>query len=353
MSDGFVEDDGFEEDGFTEDASPHEILAQSKAKLAQEARGGLNLGATLTGAAHGIASGTGPLSRLVKSTIVRPEALAQNKQDFAEAQKAHPASAEVGDFVGGGFTPEAAVAGEAIGGGLGIAGRALKRTLGKMISRAETKAGEKAAEEVAEKVASARGQYGAEVQKGSRQVENLMRLEPAMTSEQQALYAQLEAAGIVPGLQQQVAGSTLERLPGQASTIAERKAALDALTADVPQAVASRKAELLTPQPRADARSLLKSYAEPLLWAAGTQQLSNALGANPTTQTVLTGAAGIIGGRTRAGKAIKTRLTRPGNQKAMGEFGLRRLEGPTARVLKRTLSRGVPASVEQGREDEE
>jgi hypothetical protein len=67
----------------------------------------------------------------------------------------------------------------------------------------------------------------------------------------------------------------------------------------------------------------------------------------------LTGAAGIIGGRTRAGKAIKTRLTRPGNQKAMGEFGLRRLEGPTARVLKKTLSRGVPASVEQAREDEE
>ncbi len=246
----------------------------------------------------------------------------------------------------------------ALGGALGVAGHGAGALLGKgaawaankgreLVRTGAARAGAQAAKEVAEEIASATGKLGGEVQKGSRQVENLMRLEASMTPQQRALYDALVKQGIVPDLQQSVAQSTLAALPGQAGTIAARQAELAALQSAAPQAAAQRTARLLTPQAGADIKSFAKAYAEPVAWAVGGQQLGSALGLDPGEQAALAGAAGLVGGRTRAGKALWNRLSRPAHQVAIG----RALEGagqrgatPLAEALRRALAAGAPAA---------
>jgi hypothetical protein len=191
-----------------------------------------------------------------------------------------------------------------VGAGLSWVGKKAAEKMG----LATAKAGSQAAQEIADQIASARGELGSEVQKGSRYVENLMRLREAMTPEQLALYSELEAKGIVPNLQQTVAQSTLERLPDQAATIAAKKAALTTLTENASTAAEQRAQELLKPQFAKDAASFAKSYAEPVLATAAGHALAGPVGGE---------AAGLIFARTRAGKAIATRLGRPGNQYAL------------------------------------
>jgi len=126
-----------------------------------------------------------------------------------------------------------------------------------------------------------------------------------------------------------VAGRAAAVAPGAA---AEREAAAviaEQARQGLPQAIQSRAEELLTPQARADAASFLKAYAEPAVWALGAQQAASALGMDPGTQAILAGAAGMIGGRTRAGKALANRLTRPAHQVAVGN-ALRRIGAPPA-----------------------
>lgn len=245
------------------------------------------------------------------------------------------------------------LAGHGAGQVVGKVGSAALRKGGDLIRSGTARAGAQAAKEVSEEIASAAGKLGGEVQKGSRQVENLMRLEGSMTPQQRALYQQLEAAGIVPNLQQSVAGSTLEALPSQAATIGARKAELAALQAAAPQTAAARTSRLLTPQVKADTKSFLKSYAEPVAWAVGAQQLGDALGLDPAQQGIFAGAAGMVGGRTRAGKALMTRLRRPAHEAATGRL-LQRLGSapstPAGQALLRALQRsataaGVPALV--------
>lgn len=218
----------------------------------------------------------------------------------------------------------------ALGGALGVAGYGAGKVLGKAADAVRrsgadraglgaARAGTQAAGEVAEQIGSARGELGAEVQKGSRYVENLMRLRESMTPEQQALYSQLEASGVVPGLQQAVAQSTLERLPSQAATIAGKQGALDALTKAAPDLARERTQQLLTPQVGADAKSFLKSYAEPLVAAYLANKAAEAAGGDMEARGMAAGAAGLIFGRTRAGKALMTRLTRPAHQFAIGK----------------------------------
>jgi hypothetical protein len=146
-----------------------------------------------------------------------------------------------------------------------------------------------------------------------------MRLEAAMTPEQRALYAQLEQQGIVPSLQQSVAQSTLESLPTQASTIAARKAELAALQQAAPQAAASRTAELLKPQARNDLWTLFRQYGEGPLGAAIGAYVGNEVFDSPVAGAGFGMLGGLYTGRTRMGKAIHTRLTRPAHQKAIGE----------------------------------
>lgn len=145
----------------------------------------------------------------------------------------------------------------ALGGGLGLLGNAAGRLLGAATSKvartargiadaARARAGVQAAEEAAGVVQSAAGKLGGEMQKGSRQVENLMRLRESMTPQQAAIYDELVKRGIVPELQQSVAQSTLETLPEQAATIAARKAELAAAQQAAPAAAASRATDLLS-----------------------------------------------------------------------------------------------------------
>jgi hypothetical protein len=209
---------------------------------------------------------------------------------------------------------------------------------------ARARAGVQASTEVAEQVQSAAGQLGAETQKGSRYIENLMRLKESMTPEQRALYESMEASGVVPGLQRSVAGGTLAAVPDQAATIAAKKAALDAAQSGAPDAVKQRTADLLTSKIPDDVKSFLKSYAEPVAWAYGGHKVAEALGADPEKQGMAAAVAGLIGGRTRAGKALMTRVNRPANQLAFAESLKRAAENgsPLAQAL---LQRAVPAGV--------
>lgn len=226
---------------------------------------------------------------------------------------------------------------------LGKGASALGRAASNRLGLASARAGAQAAGEVAEQTASAAGKLGAETQKGSRYVENLMRLEQSMTPQQKALYQQLQASGVVPSLQQSVAQGTLEALPSQAGTIAARQAELAALQRSAPQAVAGRTAELLKPTVKADTLSYLKSYAEPVAWAVGAQQAADAAGLDPGQQGALATAAGILGGRTRAGKALWNRINRPGNQTsiASGQDALARLLA----AMQRPVASAAPAAL--------
>jgi hypothetical protein len=244
----------------------------------------------------------------------------------------------------------------ALGGALGLAGHGAGSLLGGAASKVQGAAGRllgkahgralgQATQEVDEALASARGQLGAETQKGSRYVENLLRFEAAgtLTPAQQAELATLRQAGVVDDLAQSVAQGTLEALPTQAGTIAAKRAALTTATQAAPQTVATRAGELLKPTAKVDTRTFLKSYAEPVIWAIGGQQVGNALGLDPGQQGALATAAGVIGGRTRAGKALYNRLTKPGNQAALARAMER--TGQRIGALQRPATAGVPAAL--------
>lgn len=275
-------------------------------------------------------------------------------------------SAGQGALQGAGYsdaTTAAGIAGDsALGAGLGTAGYAVGQGLGRaaswltrkgasLVARGTQRAADQAEKEVAEQLASAAGKTGAEVQKGSRFVENLMRLEESMTPEQRAVYAQLQAAGVIPGLQRAVAQSTLDSLPSQAGAIAARKAELAALQQAAPEAISSRANELLTPQVKADTKSFLKSYAEPLIWAYAGNKAAELAGADPEQRMAAAGVAGLVGGRTRAGKALWNRLSRPAHQVALGramESAGEAGQGTGAQLLRALFTRGLPAAATAG-----
>lgn len=186
--------------------------------------------------------------------------------------------------------------GEGASGAIRGVGNLAKSKAAAAAGRAATQAEQEATGELQSVV----GQYAGEAQKGHRLIENIDRLAPKMTPEQQAALAELERTGVLQHLREQLAGHALEAAPTQAATIAERRATMEAAQHALPQAIASRTEELSQPQFLKDAASLAKSYAEPLIAEA-------ALGPG----------AGIVMGRTRAGKAIMTRVMRPGNQIAL------------------------------------
>lgn len=127
------------------------------------------------------------------------------------AKAALPLAAGQGALQGAGYSNADTAGGlardSALGAGVGVAGYGLGQTLGAvgrkvagsargLAVRAEAKAADKAAKEVAEQIASAKGALGGEVQKGSRLLENLTRLEPDMSAEQ---LAALDAMKSAPG----------------------------------------------------------------------------------------------------------------------------------------------------------
>lgn len=247
----------------------------------------------------------------------------------------------------------------ALGGALGLAGYGAGAVVGKARSSlaaagarragaARDRAGSQAADEVAEQIASARGQLGAETQKGSRYVENLMRLEPAMTPEQRAVYAALNADGTVPGLQRSVAQGTLASLPEQAATIGAKKAAYQGAVEGADSAVENRTADLLTPQVGADAKSFFKRYGEPVVAATLGYKAADLAGMDPESKAAAATTAGLLFGRTRAGKALWDRVNRPAHQYALGKGIENAAQGPAAILGQRALAAGVPAAMTPG-----
>jgi hypothetical protein len=308
---------------------------------AEKANPGTYLAGQLTGA---VAAPGGSLGAGAKGARALVAPVAQGAAAGLGYSDADLTRGEVGD----------ALTDVATGGALGVGGHYASKLVGGGLSRlaargaqreslAAARAGTQAAGDVAEGVQSAAGKVGGEVQKGSRYVENLMRLEAEMTPAQKALYSQLEAAGVVPNLQRAVAQSTLEALPGQASTIAARQAEFAALQAAAPQAVAERTQQLLTPQVRADAASLFKSYGEPAVAAFLGYKAADLAGADPSTQAGAAAVAGLLAGRTRAGKALRTRINRPAHQAAIGRVEQAIGDSRAARALVEALRRGVPA----------
>jgi hypothetical protein len=139
----------------------------------------------------------------------------------------------------------------------------------------------------------------------------------------------------------------MTQAPAAVARTGNQEAVLAAMRQAQPAAVAARSAELLKPQVKADLKSFAKAYAEPMAWAVGGQQIGSALGLDPAAQGALAGAAGLVGGRTRAGKALATRVGRPAHQVAAGRV-LENLSsaatGSRAEILRRLMEAGVPAA---------
>lgn len=196
------------------------------------------------------------------------------------------------------------LAGNEIGSAVSTAGARLASLARGKVANAAARAGTQATEEATGAVNSLQSTYAGTAQTGHRLIENVRRLEASMTPAQRAIFDQLKQSGVVTDLEQQLAGHALTDLPGKAAAIAAKRAEWEAAQQTLPQAIAARTAELSKPQIGADVASLAKSYAEPVIAAA-------------IAPPGMKEAAGLIFGRTRAGKAIAMRVNRPGNQIAL------------------------------------
>lgn len=322
-----------------EDYSRMRNQSRASNKAVQEAHPGYYAAGEVTGAmapaaASALLGGAAaPTGASVLRRLMSPGALA--------------ASAGQGAVQGAGYsdasTPGALAADSSLGAGVGTlahglgavvgaAGSSVASRLRGVADAARGRAGTQAETEVADKLRTAIGRYGGEVQKGSRFSENIGRLGTELTPEEQALKSALE---------EQVGASTRAALPGQSATIATRKAEMEALQAGAPDAISSRLAELVKPSVGADIKSLGKSYAEPLLAMLLADKAADAMGLDDKSRMALDAGAGVVFGRTRAGKAIANRLRKPGNQIALTE-GLASM-APTQDGLLARLLRGATA----------
>jgi hypothetical protein len=256
-----------------------------------------------------------------------------------------------------------ALAGDAgLGAGLGLAGYGLGTAVGAggrkvlakargKLSAADAKAAAQATKEVEKEIASARGSYGAARQDESRMIENLMRLESEgnLTPANRAALDALKKGPEWARAQNQLAGNTLRDVPGTMSEVDAKRLLYEGLAQQRAAAEAARTAELLQPTAAPDVKSFLKSYGEPVAGAilggvVGDQFDSPKLGATLGT------AGGLIAGRTRAGKALMTRIEKPGNQKAIWSLIEGAAEkagnpqmGRYADILRRASTRGQDA----------
>lgn len=272
-------------------------------------------------------------------------------------------------------------AGVGVGGfGLGEAlsgvGRGLVRFARRGSTAAAAKAGEQAAEEVAAKIASAKGALGGEVQKGSRQIENMMRFEESLTPEQRAVWNELQlsaertpagtlktayetgtlpvaaptaaeripatqtAVGPVQALRERVAQSTLDALPSQADTIAANDAELAALKQGASEAFNARKGELLAP---GEALRQLKARA----WRYGPVAAGTLIGTSiggPVGSAV--GALAGAGSRPMI-QSMRRLAQNPAVQKATFEALANAADSKPGDLLRQLLSRGGAAAATQ------
>jgi hypothetical protein len=342
MSDGFIADDEFVEDAApAAPPGPREILAQAKAKLRQEAQGGMSLGATLTGAAHGISSGTGPLSRLAKG-IVKPEALAQNEQAYAQAQKDAPASAAVGDFVGGAYTPESALVGSAIGGGLGMARRAIAAKAGAKKVDALARAAAKAKADAEAALSSEVGRLGGMSQDLNRKVEWVIRLldeekSGTLSAASRTALEQFRKSPEYAAVIEKATARVLAQAPGSAGRVAAQEAVVGQMRQDLPQTVVDKTMDAVsTKTAKEQIGARVKRYWPNAVAAAIGGTIGGPVGAGA-------GAAAGFAGRPMV-RALGRMMSNPAVQYHGYSLLERGVESPTATVLQKALARGLPAT---------
>lgn len=263
---------------------------------------------------------------------------------LAGARAAAPAGAAYGagmseaDTLGGRAVDalEGGIGAALLGGAAPAVGAGVRRVLSPiarkgadLVARGTARANQQAAEESAAAVRSLESATGERAANAYRQMERieLALANPATPAAERAALEAFKQSPEYAALVATNAKSILAAAPGAAAEREAAAAVAQEARQNLPQAIQSRAAELLTPQARADTLSFLKSYAEPAVWALGAQQAANALGLSPAAQSVLAIAAGTVGGRTRAGKALVNRLTRPAHQVAIGN-ALRRIGTP-------------------------
>lgn len=249
---------------------------------------------------------------------------------------AYGAGASEADSIGG-VAQDAAVggAGAALLGGAAPAAGAVARRIvapiarkgAKLVARGTQRAQQQAAEESAQAVASLEGAARERAANAYRQME---RIELAIKNPTtpQAERVALEAFKNTPeyaALVEANAKGILAAAPGAAAEREAAAAIADQARQNLPQAIQSRAEELLTPQAKADAASWLKSYAWPLALGYGVNKAGQVAGLDDSTAMTL----GLVAGyaRTRPGKALLSRLSRPANQVAIGN-ALRRIGAP-------------------------
>lgn len=285
------------------------------------------VGSALPAAGLAVATGgTSMAPMLAKAAL--PLAAGQGALQGAGSSNANTAGGLVRDAsIGGGL----GAAGYGLGALLGSAGRGIAGWARGKATQAVARAGEKAAEEVATGISSARGALGGEVQKGQRIVENLRRLGPELSPEQQQLVNELE---------QRLTASTLESLPAQAGTIATKDAELAALKSGASEAFNSRKADLLsTDEMKRQTIARILRYG-PV--AAGTA-LGTAVG-GPMGSAI----GALAGAGTRPAIQSLRRLAKnPAVQNAVFSQLADAAESNPGMLLRQLLSRGAPALATQ------
>jgi hypothetical protein len=230
------------------------------------------------------------------------------------------------------FDAATGAAGSALlGGAAPVVGAGVRRALAPvarkgaaLVAKGTQRAQQQAAEESAKAVAKLEGAAGERAANAYRQMERieLALQNPALPQTERAA---LEAFKRTPEYAELVAANAKGILSAAPGAAAEREAAsiiAQQARQDLPQAIQSRAAELMVPQPKADTLSYLKSYAEPVLMSAGLGYLGDQVGGEWGGR--LGAAGGFIFGRTRGGKALMSRLTRPAHQIAIGN-ALRRI----------------------------
>lgn len=262
----------------------------------------------------------GGVAGLTKAVLPRalPRALASLLPLVAEG------SAQ-GAVMGG---PDGRGMGAGIGGGiaglfgtLGLGGKALAQTFGRKAVSAEVAGLELAAKKAAQKTAQARSAAGQDATALYRTLEHLRELAGRATPQAQQELDALAARGINPAsIEAKLHAKSVAKLAGDATAADESSAAYREAMASEPARAGDLADEIAQPSLGKDAWELFKMYGEPLLGAAAGTGLGNLFG-----HGALGGMGGTLGGlllgRTRAGKAILSRLAKPGNQAALARFG--------------------------------
>jgi hypothetical protein len=241
------------------------------------------------------------------------------------------------------------VAGYGAGAALGAVGSRLSKLATGRASGAAARAAQQAAEESSAAVRSVEGAARERAANAYRQVEriqNLLRDSSLPADTRTALEGFTRSPEYAQLLEANARGALAVAPEAAAERIAAQTAAEEARAA-LPQAITDRTADLRKTQFGKDAVSLVKSYGEPIVGGIAGSILGDEFD-SPKLGGAVGTTVGAIFGRTRAGKAIRYRLERPGNSEALwtmmskGAAGIAGL-GPYTDVLRRAAARGADA----------